>query len=325
MMGLGFVRSSFTSEDPGGPCRDALEVSQDSEAALSTLALKDGVLSNQSSDGQEPTEMFSMPSHFTHQDNNLDDQMELVVIEKSCSSKSFSSLEFKPSPMPSSPQLNPHLLRKFEGRPQIDPQMKVKKSWLSKLGAIAHVVKRHGEVGSKQSDYDSVLGERTKRVRVHPYNKHSKELSSLYCGQEFLAHEGSISTMKFSLDGQFLATAGEDCIVRIWKIIEDENLDGFNIQDLDSSCIYFRMNHLSQLTPLNMDKDHLDRIKKLGRLSDSTCVIFPPKVFQISEKPVHEFQGHCGEILALSWSTKGVKFLDFSYYLLDSDTKRFYS
>ncbi|TYI53656.1 hypothetical protein E1A91_D11G020100v1 [Gossypium mustelinum] len=304
-MGLSFVRSSFTGEDPGGPCRDALEVSQDSEVALSTLALKDGVLSNQSNDGQEPVEMFSMPNHFTHQDKNLDDQMELVVIEKSCSSKSVSSLEFKTSPMPSSPQLDPQLRGKLEGRPRIDPQMKVKKSWLSKLGAIAHVVDRHVEVGSKQSDYDSVLGERTKRVRVHPCNKHSKELSSLYCGQEFLAHKGSISTMKFSLDGKFLATAGEDCIVRIWKIIEDENLDGFNIQDLDSSCLYFRMNHLSQLTPLNMDKDHIDKIKKLGRLSDSTCVIFPPKVFRISEKPLHEFQGHSGEILALSWSKKG--------------------
>ncbi|PPD86201.1 hypothetical protein GOBAR_DD16866 [Gossypium barbadense] len=284
---------------------DALEVSQDSEVALRTLALKDGVLSNQSNDGQEPVEMFSMPNHFTHQDKNLDDQMELVVIEKSCSSKSVSSLEFKTSPMPSSPQLDPQLRGKLEGRPRIDPQMKVKKSWLSKLGAIAHVVDRHVEVGSKQSDYDSVLGERTKRVQVHPCNKHSKELSSLYCGQEFLAHKGSISTMKFSLDGKFLATAGEDCIVRIWKIIEDENLDGFNIQDLDSSCLYFRMNHLSQLTPLNMDKDHIDKIKKLGRLSDSTCVIFPPKVFRISEKPLHEFQGHSGEILALSWSKKG--------------------
>ncbi|KAB2001788.1 hypothetical protein ES319_D11G019100v1 [Gossypium barbadense] len=304
-MGLSFVRSSFTGEDPGGPCRDALEVSQDSEVALRTLALKDGVLSNQSNDGQEPVEMFSMPNHFTHQDKNLDDQMELVVIEKSCSSKSVSSLEFKTSPMPSSPQLDPQLRGKLEGRPRIDPQMKVKKSWLSKLGAIAHVVDRHVEVGSKQSDYDSVLGERTKRVQVHPCNKHSKELSSLYCGQEFLAHKGSISTMKFSLDGKFLATAGEDCIVRIWKIIEDENLDGFNIQDLDSSCLYFRMNHLSQLTPLNMDKDHIDKIKKLGRLSDSTCVIFPPKVFRISEKPLHEFQGHSGEILALSWSKKG--------------------
>ncbi|GMJ13758.1 hypothetical protein like AT1G64610 [Hibiscus trionum] len=144
-----------------------------------------------------------------------------------------------------------------------------------------------------------------KRVRPHPSCKHSKELSSLYCGQEFVAHEGSILTMKFSLDGEFLATAGEDCIVRVWKIVEDDSLDKFDFQDLDPSCLYFRMNHLSQLIPLNADKERIGKIKRLRRSSDLTCVIFPPKVFRVLEKPVHEFQGHTAEILALSWSKKG--------------------
>ncbi|KAE8722203.1 hypothetical protein F3Y22_tig00014304pilonHSYRG00042 [Hibiscus syriacus] len=65
------------------------------------------------------------------------------------------------------------------------------------------------------------------------------------------------------------------------------------------------MNHLSQLTPLNVDKERMAKIKRLGRSSDSTCVIFPPKIFRISEKPLHEFQGHSGEVLALPWSKKG--------------------
>ena len=76
---------------------------------------------------------------------------------------------------------------------------------------MADIVDGHVKVASKHSNHDSSSGERMKRVRVHPCSKSSKELSSLYCGQEFVAHEGSILTMKFSLDGQFLATAGEDC------------------------------------------------------------------------------------------------------------------
>ncbi|XWS50134.1 hypothetical protein CRYUN_Cryun12cG0062600 [Craigia yunnanensis] len=313
-IGLSLDRNSVSGEDPGGSCRDEIElgnyrISQDSGAVLRTSGLEDGVSSNRSfvslrsNDAQEPAETCSTEGRFSHEVKNLDSQMELVVVEQgqngmnSCllgrdSSKSVSSEEFERIPM-SSP------------RPAIDVTRKVKKSWLRKLGAMAHIVDRHVEVSSKHSNHDSSSGERMKRVRVHPFSKSSKELSSLFCGQEFVAHEGSISTMKFSLDGQFLATAGEDCIVRVWKIVENESLDKFDIQDLDSSCLYFRMNHLSHLTPLNVDKESTDKIKRLQRSSDSTCIILPPKVFQILEKPVHEFQGHSGEILALSWSKKG--------------------
>ncbi|KAK8692797.1 hypothetical protein V6N13_070404 [Hibiscus sabdariffa] len=314
-MDLSFDRNSVTDEDPGGLCSDDLDlgiyrISQDSGAVLRTMAIEDGVSSNQSfvafesNDAQEPAENCSVEDRFAHQDKNSDGRMELLAIQQRGSSKSVSSQESEWSTMPS-PLVDLRLRGQVEGRSRIDLKRKVKKSWLRKLGAIAHVVDRHVEIASKHSSQDSVSGERMKRVRVHSCSKHSKELSSLYCGQEFVAHEGSISTMKFSFDGRFLATAGEDCIVRIWKIVEDENLDKFDIQDLDSSCLYFRMNHLSQLTPLNVDKEHMDKIKRLGRSSDSTCVIFPPKIFRISEKPVHEFQGHSGEILALSWSKKG--------------------
>ncbi|XWS48767.1 hypothetical protein CRYUN_Cryun13aG0104500 [Craigia yunnanensis] len=321
-MGLSLDRSSVIRKDPGGSFRDELElgiyrISQDSGVVLRTSALEDGVSSNQSfvsllsNYAQEPAENCSREDRFALQDKNLDGQMELLVVEqgqngvKSClqgrgSSKSVSS----ETPMPS-PLVDLHLHREVEGRPTVDAKRKVKKSWLRKLGTIAHIVDRHDEVASKHGNHDSASRERMKRVRVHPCSKHSKELSSLYCGQEFVAHEGSILTMKFSLDGQFLATAGEDCIVCVWKIFEDESLDKFDIQDLDSSCLYFRMNHLSQLTPLNVDKENIDKIKMLRGSSDSTCVIFPPKVFRILEKPVHEFKGHGGEILALSWSKKG--------------------
>ncbi|KAK9039907.1 hypothetical protein V6N11_015090 [Hibiscus sabdariffa] len=314
-MGLGFDWNSVTSEDTDGPCRDEQElgiyrISQDSGAVLRISALEDGVSSNrsfvsfESNDAQELDENCSMEGRLAYQDENLNRRIELSAIQQRGSSKSVSSQQFVWSPMPS-PLVDLRLLGEVEGSSRTDPKRKVKKGWLRKLGAIAHVVDRHVEVALKHGCYDSLSGERMKRVRVHPCSKHSKELSCLYRGQEFVAHEGSISTMKFSIDGRFLATAGEDCIVRIWKIIEDESLDKFDIQDLDLSCLYFRMNHLSQLTPLNVDKERMDKIKRLGRSSDSTCVIFPPKIFQISEKPLHEYQGHVGEILALSWSKKG--------------------
>lgn len=327
-MDLSLDGNSITGEVPGSSDGDELElgisrISLDSGAVLRTSGLEHGVSSNQSLVSSQFDDAQQPQDHFACQADHLDGQVESVTVEqcqdgvKSCLQSSSSSRsvcsEVSERTTMLSPLVEQHLDEEVKGRPAIDVKRKVKRSWLRKLGAMAHIVDRLADVSSKPGSHDSVPGERMKRVRPHPSSKHSKELSSLYCGQEFVAHEGSILTMKFSLDGEFLATAGEDCIVRVWKIVEDDSLDKFDIQYLDPSCLYFRMNHLSQLIPLNVDKENIDKIKRLRRSSDSTCVIFPPKVFRVLEKPVHEFQGHSAEILALSWSKKGVKFLNFIF------------
>lgn len=154
----------------------------------------------------------------------------------------------------------------------------------------------------------------TQRVRVQTSKKESKELSSLYTGQEFLAHEGSIITMKFSPCGQYLASAGKDGTVRIWRVIEDEMSKNFNVQDIDPSCLYFSLNHFSKLASLNDNGEKISGMKMMRKSSESACVVLPPKLFRIMEKPIHEFRGHTSEVLALSWSKNG--------YLLSSSVDK---
>ncbi|XP_004244645.1 uncharacterized WD repeat-containing protein C3H5.08c isoform X2 [Solanum lycopersicum] len=154
----------------------------------------------------------------------------------------------------------------------------------------------------------------TQRVRVQTSKKESKELSSLYTGQEFLAHEGSIITMKFSPCGQYLASAGKDGTVRIWRVIEDEMSKKFNVQDIDPSCLYFSLNHFSKLASLNDNGEKISGMKMMRKSSESACVVLPPKLFRIMEKPIHEFRGHTSEVLALSWSKNG--------YLLSSSVDK---
>ncbi|TMW82457.1 hypothetical protein EJD97_005884 [Solanum chilense] len=157
-------------------------------------------------------------------------------------------------------------------------------------------------------------GTGTQRVRVQTSKKESKELSSLYTGQEFLAHEGSIITMKFSPCGQYLASAGKDGTVRIWRVIEDEMSKNFNVQDVDPSCLYFSLNHFSKLASLNDNGEKINGMKMMRKSSESACVVLPPKLFRIMEKPIHEFRGHTSEVLALSWSKNG--------YLLSSSVDK---
>ncbi|CAN4075871.1 unnamed protein product [Withania somnifera] len=193
------------------------------------------------------------------------------------------------------------LHRDIKGFSTVNTKTKVR-SLLQKLTVgTRHKVKTKPEAG-------------TQRVQVQTSKKESKELSSLYTGQEFLAHEGSIITMKFSPCGQYLASAGKDGTVRIWRVIEDEMSKNFNVQDIDPSCLYFSLNHLSKLVSLNDSRDKINGMKMMRKSSESACVVLPPKLFRIMEKPVHEFRAHTGEVLALSWSKNG--------YLLSSSVDK---
>ncbi|KAL9269890.1 WD repeat-containing protein [Drosera capensis] len=175
-----------------------------------------------------------------------------------------------------------------------DPRKKVKKWWINKLRSFSCVM----EDQSIGSDTGTLPMAKMQRMRVRCSRKKPKELSALYSRQDFQAHRGSILSMKFSLDGQYLASSGEDRIVRLWLVVEDERSSELDIPDIDPSCVYFIMNYLSELKPFTMEKEK----RSLRKTSDSACVVIPPKIFRLLEKPLHEFRGHEGKILELSWS-----------------------
>ena len=75
---------------------------------------------------------------------------------------------------------------------------------------------------SATDDGQDVSYHGSERVRVRQHGKSCKELSGLYKSQEIQAHNGSIWSIKFSLDGKYLANAGEDCDIHVWQVGESE-------------------------------------------------------------------------------------------------------
>lgn len=179
---------------------------------------------------------------------------------------------------------------------------RVNKRWLKKLRSAACIFEKHGKSTRLVVDDDSAAESRVRRVKVRHCKKHLKELSALYMGQDIKAHEGAILTMKFSPNGQYLATGGDDGIVKLWQVIEDERSNESDIPEIDPSCIYFTVNRLSELKPLLVEKEKMANSMTLRKTSESACIIFPPKIFRILDRPLHEFHGHSGDILDLSWS-----------------------
>ncbi|WOG82122.1 hypothetical protein DCAR_0101284 [Daucus carota subsp. sativus] len=134
------------------------------------------------------------------------------------------------------------------------------------------------------SDVKSVT-ERPKssRLKVQKNNKKCREMSAVYVGQKFHAHEGLIWTMKFSPDGQYLASGGEDGVVRIWRIT--------------TTC--------TSCKKLGIECDDQERYGKSGsglKKLNHTSVFIPDTNFQMEELPVQELHGHTSDILDLAWS-----------------------
>ncbi|GAA0174575.1 hypothetical protein LIER_27942 [Lithospermum erythrorhizon] len=153
------------------------------------------------------------------------------------------------------------------------------------------------------------------RVRVRHYGNSVKELTALYRTQDIQAHDGSIWSIKFSLDGKYLASAGEDCVIHVWQVMESQRKGDllFDKPEDGNLNLLFMANGSPEPTSMSPS---LDYKRRKGRSSISRKsvslehILVPETVFSLSDKPFSSFQGHMDDVLDLSWSK--------SQYLLSS-------
>ncbi|KAJ6806063.1 WD repeat-containing protein 44-like [Iris pallida] len=158
---------------------------------------------------------------------------------------------------------------------------------------------------------DGSLLQGPERIRVRHYGKPFKEITGLYLTQEIHAHTGSIWSIKFSFDGKYLASAGEDCVIHVWQVTEREKKGdlvaegggGENGTSPESALAF-------SIEGSHWEKKRRARVSTSRKSMSSDHVLVPDQFFALEEKPVCSFRGHLDDVLDLSWSK--------SEYLLSS-------
>ncbi|EYU23801.1 hypothetical protein MIMGU_mgv1a004333mg [Erythranthe guttata] len=118
------------------------------------------------------------------------------------------------------------------------------------------------------------------RIRMEPSRKRCTECTAVYFEQEIKAHNGLIRSMKFSPDGKYLASGGEDGVVCVYRVTT------VDVTCQAGNCSYGRGQFIEKKKSIH-----------------PSSVIIPEKIFHIEQEPMHTFKGHTSDVLDLAWST----------------------
>ncbi|KAK1420707.1 hypothetical protein QVD17_22523 [Tagetes erecta] len=197
------------------------------------------------------------------------------------------------------------------GDQKLTPAIKSKKKSSSLFKNI-----KLGSTGTGASASKTDLKTSSEWVKGRVHGKAYKELTALHMNQEIKGHNGSIWTMKFTYDGRYLASAGEDAVIQIWEVLEFDVMAMRNGDDLSSAG----RPPLPESTPGK--KKMIKKGKKKKEVPDYVHV--PETVFGLSETPFCTLEGHTDDVLDLSWSRSRLLLsssMDKTVRLWDVETK----
>uniref|UniRef100_A0ACD5WMI1 Uncharacterized protein n=1 Tax=Avena sativa TaxID=4498 RepID=A0ACD5WMI1_AVESA len=213
------------------------------------------------------------------------------------------------------------------------PSSKPRRGWLRGIrhlaGTVAYGARRGSTEEKKEKEArrlssatdDSLDGSGSRsagRVRVRQYGKACKELTGMFMTQELPAHSGSIWCINFSLDGRYLASAGEDRVIHVWEVSEGERKgellgEGAGSRDSGGGSSPFvavagngspdvGMLSLSSAEKGYLEKKRRPRVQSSRKSVGSDHLVVPECVFGFRDKPVSSLLGHTADVLDLSWS-----------------------
>ncbi|CAN6380836.1 unnamed protein product [Urochloa humidicola] len=190
--------------------------------------------------------------------------------------------------------------------------------------AMSKSASAHAAVPSSSSSSSSAAAPERLKVHVHHYGKSGRELTGVYMRQEVRAHEGSIWTIKFSPDGRFLASGGEDHVVRVWAVVAGAAAPEVSASSAASTLPPQHPPPAAAAPGLAAQLSRRMRRGRSGKDALPEHVVVPETAFALAERPACAFEGHQDDVLDLSWS-KSQQLLsssmDKTVRLWDMDTK----
>ncbi|QDZ17522.1 WD40 repeat domain-containing protein [Chloropicon primus] len=136
---------------------------------------------------------------------------------------------------------------------------------------------------NQEDEFWTPGGKTGKQVKVNVHKKIYKEFTDLRITQELVAHKGAVWSMKFSVDGMYLATAGQDEIVRIWQVKEGAKSENAKSEDKKNSFFHskpYRLygGHKADILDLCWSKTQfllsssMDKTVRLWHISMNECL-----------------------------------------------------
>jgi WD40 repeat protein len=113
-------------------------------------------------------------------------------------------------------------------------------------------------------------------VKIRLHKKSESDFAPLRLVQEVLVDSGPIWAMKYSPDGNYLASAGSDGVVRIWSVSGSP-------ADIE----------VTELRARDEEKARMSGTAPAGKGTPGTV---------INNAPFREFRGHASDVVDLSWS-----------------------
>lgn len=152
------------------------------------------------------------------------------------------------------------------------------------------------------SEHLSGISPRTNSVAVRTVNKDHSDFQNMKLTQSLSVHVGPIWTLKFSPDGRFLGSAGQDGRVIIWSVgkLPDDDGTSANVSEFEEEYHNNPSDDIARNAAAGDRRKHSSRSRTSGSQTDGAAAA--DDIILLWRLPYRIFNGHEADVIEIAWS-----------------------